>query len=48
MIVVQNEMQIAVRQKKLGEPVGDTLQGKTVSSLNFVSLIRKKKIIEKK
>ena len=36
-------MQIAVRQKKLGEPVGDTLKGKTVSSIkisiNFVSFI---------
>ncbi|CAI9285115.1 unnamed protein product [Lactuca saligna] len=31
----QNEMQIAVRQKKLGEPVGDTLQGKTVFILGF-------------
>ncbi|KAK9280408.1 hypothetical protein L1049_014097 [Liquidambar formosana] len=31
----QNEMQIAVRQKKLGEPVGETLLGKTVFILGF-------------
>ncbi|KAL4590536.1 hypothetical protein LXL04_003468 [Taraxacum kok-saghyz] len=31
----QNEMQIAVRQKKLGEPVGDTLKGKTVFIMGF-------------
>lgn len=31
----QNEMQIAVRQKKLGEPVGDILLGKTVFILGF-------------
>ncbi|KAL3513514.1 hypothetical protein ACH5RR_026231 [Cinchona calisaya] len=31
----QNEMQIAVKQKKLGAPVGDTLLGKTVFILGF-------------
>nr|XP_043606993.1 hydroxypyruvate reductase [Erigeron canadensis] len=31
----QNEMQIAVRQKKVGEPVGDTLLGKTVFIMGF-------------
>ncbi|XP_050268552.1 uncharacterized protein LOC126713006 [Quercus robur] len=31
----QNEMQIVVRQRKLGEPVGDTLLGKTVFILGF-------------
>jgi hypothetical protein len=28
---VQNEMAIAIQQRKLGEPIGDTLFGKTVS-----------------
>ncbi|KAI3695698.1 hypothetical protein L1987_78697 [Smallanthus sonchifolius] len=31
----QNEMQIAVRLKKLGEPIGDTLFGKTVFILGY-------------
>ncbi|XP_024964342.1 uncharacterized protein LOC112504625 isoform X1 [Cynara cardunculus var. scolymus] len=31
----QNEMQFAVKQKKLGEPIGDTLLGKTVFILGF-------------
>lgn len=31
----QNEMQIAVNQRKLGEPVGETLFGKTVFILGF-------------
>ncbi|CAI9114794.1 OLC1v1015596C1 [Oldenlandia corymbosa var. corymbosa] len=31
----QNEMQIAVKQKILGEPVGDTLMGKTVLIMGF-------------
>ncbi|KAJ9537000.1 hypothetical protein OSB04_029733 [Centaurea solstitialis] len=31
----QNEMQVAVRQKKLGEPTGDTLLGKTVFIMGF-------------
>lgn len=31
----QNEMQISVQQKKLGEPVGETLLGKTVFIMGF-------------
>ncbi|OMO93873.1 hypothetical protein CCACVL1_06307 [Corchorus capsularis] len=31
----QNEMQIAIKQKKLGEPVGGTLLGKTVLIMGF-------------
>ncbi|XP_039024034.1 hydroxypyruvate reductase-like isoform X1 [Hibiscus syriacus] len=31
----QNEMQISVKQKMLGEPVGDTLLGKTIFILGF-------------
>ncbi|XP_052198030.1 uncharacterized protein LOC127804942 isoform X2 [Diospyros lotus] len=31
----QNEMQIAVKQKKLGEPVGETLLGKSVFIMGF-------------
>ncbi|KAK2658988.1 hypothetical protein Ddye_005521 [Dipteronia dyeriana] len=31
----QNEMQIAVKQKKLGEPIGETLLGKTVYIMGF-------------
>lgn len=31
----QNEMQIAVRRKKLGDPIGDTLFGKTVFIMGF-------------
>lgn len=31
----QSEMQIAVKQKKLGEPVGETLLGKTVFIMGF-------------
>ncbi|XP_021278340.1 uncharacterized protein LOC110412179 isoform X2 [Herrania umbratica] len=31
----QNEMQISVKQKKLGEPVGETLLGKTVFIMGF-------------
>ncbi|KAH7841810.1 hypothetical protein Vadar_034553 [Vaccinium darrowii] len=31
----QNEMQIAVKQKKLGEPIGETLFGKTVFIMGF-------------
>ncbi|XP_059461544.1 uncharacterized protein LOC132190539 [Corylus avellana] len=31
----QNEMQIAVKQRKLGEPLGETLLGKTVFILGF-------------
>ncbi|KAL2513289.1 D-isomer specific 2-hydroxyacid dehydrogenase family protein [Abeliophyllum distichum] len=31
----QYEMQIAVKQKKLGEPIGDTLLGKTVFIMGF-------------
>ncbi|KAK9279264.1 hypothetical protein L1049_012943 [Liquidambar formosana] len=31
----QNEMQIAIKQKKLGEPVGETLLGKTVFIMGF-------------
>ncbi|GMI92244.1 hypothetical protein like AT1G72190 [Hibiscus trionum] len=31
----QNEMQISVKQKRLGEPIGDTLFGKTVFILGF-------------
>ncbi|KAI7988865.1 D-3-phosphoglycerate dehydrogenase [Camellia lanceoleosa] len=31
----QNEMQIAVKQKKLGDPVGETLLGKTVFIMGF-------------
>ncbi|PKI46506.1 hypothetical protein CRG98_033063 [Punica granatum] len=31
----QNEMEVSVKQKKLGEPTGDTLLGKTVFILGF-------------
>ncbi|KAK0597373.1 hypothetical protein LWI29_024638 [Acer saccharum] len=31
----QNEMQIAVKQKKLGEPIGETLLGKTLYIMGF-------------
>lgn len=31
----QNEMQIAVKQRKLGEPIGETLLGKTVFIMGF-------------
>ncbi|PWA83411.1 D-isomer specific 2-hydroxyacid dehydrogenase family protein [Artemisia annua] len=31
----QNEMHIAVREKKVGEPIGDTLLGKTVFIMGF-------------
>lgn len=31
----QTEMQISIRQKKLGEPIGDTLLGKTVFILGY-------------
>ncbi|KAL5776328.1 hypothetical protein ACOSP7_009254 [Xanthoceras sorbifolium] len=31
----QNEMRIAVKQKKLGEPIGETLLGKTVYIMGF-------------
>ncbi|XAR69403.1 Hydroxypyruvate reductase [Bertholletia excelsa] len=31
----QNEMQIAIKQKKLGEPIGETLYGKTVFIMGF-------------
>ncbi|XP_050236363.1 uncharacterized protein LOC126686354 isoform X2 [Mercurialis annua] len=31
----QNEMQVSVKQKKLGEPIGQTLLGKTVFILGF-------------
>ncbi|XP_024021067.1 uncharacterized protein LOC21391680 [Morus notabilis] len=31
----QNEMQIAIKERKLGEPVGETLVGKTVFILGF-------------
>ncbi|XP_071701200.1 uncharacterized protein [Rutidosis leptorrhynchoides] len=31
----QNEMQIAVREKKVGEPIGDTLLGKTVFIMGY-------------
>jgi hypothetical protein len=36
---VQNEMAIAIQQRKLGEPIGDTLFGKTVSVLNLFSIL---------
>uniref|UniRef100_A0A2P2JRJ9 Uncharacterized protein n=1 Tax=Rhizophora mucronata TaxID=61149 RepID=A0A2P2JRJ9_RHIMU len=31
----QNEMQVSIQQKRLGEPIGDTLLGKTVFILGF-------------
>lgn len=31
----QNEMQISIQQRKLGEPIGDTLFGKTIFILGF-------------
>ncbi|CAL8107771.1 unnamed protein product [Prunus armeniaca] len=31
----QNEMQIAIKQRKVGDPIGDTLLGKTVFILGF-------------
>jgi hypothetical protein len=38
-LLLQNEMQNAVKQRKLGEPLGETLLGKTVSHifLGFLS-----------
>ncbi|KAE9452219.1 hypothetical protein C3L33_15919, partial [Rhododendron williamsianum] len=35
LLLLQNEMQIAVKQKKLGEPIGETLFGKTVFIMGF-------------
>ncbi|KAK6937988.1 D-isomer specific 2-hydroxyacid dehydrogenase, NAD-binding domain, partial [Dillenia turbinata] len=34
----QNEMQISIKEKKLGEPIGETLLGKTVIILGFGSI----------
>ncbi|KAK6940343.1 D-isomer specific 2-hydroxyacid dehydrogenase, NAD-binding domain, partial [Dillenia turbinata] len=34
----QNEMQISIKEKKLGEPIGETLLGKTVFILGFGSI----------
>ncbi|KAL3830299.1 hypothetical protein ACJIZ3_019101 [Penstemon smallii] len=31
----QHDMQISVREKKLGDPIGDTLQGKTIFIMGF-------------
>lgn len=34
-VLLQREMDVAVKQKNLGEPIGDTLLGKTVGSLHL-------------
>ncbi|KAJ4832781.1 hypothetical protein Tsubulata_018795 [Turnera subulata] len=34
----QNELQISIKQKKLGEPIGDTLFGKTVFIMGYGSI----------